>query len=600
MNVFETCIKRQEKIDSIVETLNIEDIKYKNLLVKDRIMNPSHFVVMLGETSAGKSTLINSLLSKKALPESVKPTTGVVTEVVISDDEKESLLKIKRDGNIQSIEKDNFDKFTIKPADDIERLRYVGKSRNNKYRGIRVFDTPGYGSLVDYHEDVLKGFIPESDFIVYVVSYRVGLNDDDYQFLKYVGEIVGDKVEVVLAVNMCPGDVGEHNKRVIEIKNNVNDCIHKDVKVFCIESSKEKNPDASVLWDYIYERVNDPKMKEDLGETLKTYQDYILGECEIKVNSKIANIESEQKDMSERKKLTKEFAERKEEITGILERGFTKTIVKSIKLIDKSASDIKENVTKYINDETKWTKREETYSLMQHYYVPKLTTEETENILTYIEDEVILLDKTIEDMMNKTAAILEDKVKINVPCYSEVMEGILKKHVGDEIKQAAGQMFRDAQENGSDLENADVYSKNLKKLENSLSKNGNRGLAKLIKAIRATSIKGITRYLSVFTESVIYIYDALTWQTKINEMSMEAIDNWAKDVENAIRKYVDELKESNRSEVKALFDELAEEFKEDENSNSTEEDCDYDTLINLKREIDFILHKCLLRINSNK
>ena len=237
---------------------------------------------------------------------------------------------------------------------------------------------------------------------------------------------------------------------------------------------------------------------------------------------------------------------------------------------------------------------------MQHYYVPKLTTEETENILTYIEYEVILLDKTIEDMMNKTAAILEDKVKINVPCYSEVMEGILKKHVGDEIKQAAGQMFRDAQENGNDLENADIYSKNLKKLENSLTKHGNRGLAKLIKAIRATSIKGITRYLSVFTESVIYIYDALTWQTKINEMSMEAIDNWAKDVENAIRKYVDELKESNRSEVKALFDELSEEFKEDECSDDSEEEIDYDTLINLKREIDFILHKCLLQIKSNK
>ena len=133
MNVFETCIKRQEKIDSIVETLNIEDIKYKNLLVKDRIMNPSHFVVMLGETSAGKSTLINSLLSKKALPESVKPTTGVVTEVVISDDEEESLLKIKRDAQIESIEKENFDKFTIKPDDDIERLRYVGKSKNDKY-----------------------------------------------------------------------------------------------------------------------------------------------------------------------------------------------------------------------------------------------------------------------------------------------------------------------------------------------------------------------------------------------------------------------------------------------------------------------------------
>ncbi|HCW52989.1 MAG TPA: GTP-binding protein [Clostridium sp.] len=600
MNVFETCIKRQEKIDSIVEKLNIDDITYKNLLVKDRIMNPSHFVVMLGETSAGKSTLINSLLAKKALPESVKPTTGVVTEVVISDDEEENLLKIRRNAKVESIEKESFDKFTIKPADDIHRLRYVGKSKNDKYRGIRVFDTPGYGSLVDYHEDVLKEFIPESDFIIYVVSYRVGLNDDDYQFLKYVGEIVGNKAEVVLAVNMCPSGVAEHNKRVLEIQKNVNECIHKDVKVFCIESSKEKNPDASVLWDYIYERVNDPSMKKELGETLRTYQDYILGECEIKVNSKIANIESEQNDMAERKKLTKEFNERKEEITDVLERGFTKTIVKSIKLIDKSAIDIKENITKYINDEAKWTKREETYSYMQHYYIPKLTDEETENILTYIEDEVILLDKTIEDMMNKTTSALEDKVKINVPCYSEVMEGILKKHVGDEIKQADGQMFRSAKEDSKNLKNTDIYSKNLRKIENSLTKHGNTGLAKIIKAIRATSIKGITRYLSVFTDSVIYIYDTIAWQKKISDMAMEAIDNWTKDVENAIRKYVNELKESNRNEVNALFDELSEEFKEDENVDNTEEDIDYDTLINLKREIDFSLHKCLFHINSRK
>ena len=237
---------------------------------------------------------------------------------------------------------------------------------------------------------------------------------------------------------------------------------------------------------------------------------------------------------------------------------------------------------------------------MQHYYVPKLTAEETENILTYIEDEVILLDKTIEDMMNKTTAALEDKVKINVPCYSEVMDGILKKHVGDEIKQAAVQMFRNVKKSDKNSKNADIYSKNLKKLENSLTKHGNIGLAKIIKAIRATSIKGITRYLSVFTDSMIYIYDTIAWQKKISDMAMEAIDNWAKDVENAIRKYVDELKESNRNEVNALFDELAEEFKEYENVDNIEEDIDYNTLLNLKREIDFSLHKCLFHINSRK
>lgn len=591
MNIFDNCIKRQEKIDSIVETLGIKDIIDKNSLVKERVVNPSHYVVMLGETSSGKSALINSILEKKIMIESVKPTTGVVAEVVVSDEE-DIWSKVGKDGSITELEKDEFDKFVVNPTSDIHRLRYKGRSREDKFAGIRLFDTPGYGSLVDYHEDILKEFIPEGDFIVYVVSYRVGLNDDDYQFLKYVGEIISDKVEVILAINMCPKDTTEDNKRITEIRKNINECIHRDVETFLIESSSEKNPDAQKLWNYIYERVNNPEKIEELGEALKNYQDYVLGECEIKVNSKIASIESAQNDLNERKKLTKEFFECKEEITAILERGFTKTKVKSIRLIDKAAATIKEDVRKYVEDETKWTKREETYSFMQHYYVPKLTTEETEHILSYIEDEIILLDKAMKEILNKTATVLEDKVKVNIPCYSDVMEGILKKHIGDAMKQAAGEMFRsfDSKKKG----NKDSSRTNFKRLESTDTEYdiNNNGLAKLIKAIRATSLKGITHYLSVFTDSIIYLYDTLTWQNKIQEISMEAIDNWAQDVEGAVRKYIDEFKETNRREIMSLFDELTQEFSEDE-TDDVIEDIDHETLIKLKREIDFILHKCL-------
>lgn len=591
MNIFDNCIKRQEKIDSIVETLGIKDIIDKNSLVKERVVNPSHYVVMLGETSSGKSALINSILEKKIMIESVKPTTGVVAEVVVSDEE-DIWSKVGKDGSITELEKDEFDKLVVNPTSDIHRLRYKGRSREDKFAGIRLFDTPGYGSLVDYHEDILKEFIPEGDFIVYVVSYRVGLNDDDYQFLKYVGEIISDKVEVILAINMCPKDTTEDNKRITEIRKNINECIHRDVETFLIESSSEKNPDAQKLWNYIYERVNNPEKIEELGEALKNYQDYVLGECEIKVNSKIASIESAQNDLNERKKLTKEFFECKEEITAILERGFTKTKVKSVRLIDKAAATIKEDVRKYVEDETKWTKREETYSFMQHYYVPKLTTEETEHILSYIEDEIILLDKAMKEILNKTATVLEDKVKVNIPCYSDVMEGILKKHIGDAMKQAAGEMFRsfDSKKKG----NKDSSRTNFKRLESTDTEYdiNNNGLAKLIKAIRATSLKGITHYLSVFTDSIIYLYDTLTWQNKIQEISMEAIDNWAQDVEGAVRKYIDEFKETNRREIMSLFDELTQEFSEDE-TDDVIEDIDHETLIKLKREIDFILHKCL-------
>lgn len=591
MNIFDNCIKRQEKIDYIVKTLGIKDIMDKNLLVKERVINPSHYIVMLGETSSGKSALINSILQKKIMTESVRPTTGIVAEVIISDEE-DKWSKVKKDGMVTEIDKDEFDNLVVNPTTDTHRLRYKGRSKDKKFLGLRLFDTPGYGSLVDYHEDVLKGFIPEGDFIIYVVSYRVGLNDDDYQFLKYVGEVISNKVEVILAINMCPKDILEDNKRVYEIKKNINECIHRNVKTFLIESSNEKTPNGQKLWNYIYERVNNDEKIEELGEALKNYQDYVLGECEIKINSKIASIESVKNDLNERKKLTKEFFDCKEEITAIIERGFTKTKVKSVRLIDKAAATIKEDVKKHIGDETKWTKKEETYSFMQHYYVPKLTTEETDNILSYIEDEIILLDKSMKEILNKTAIILEDKVKVNIPCYSDVVDGILEKHIGDAMRQAAGEMFRSL--NNKKKESKDSSKTNFKRLgsirkEHEMSSNG---LVKLIKSIRAASLKGITRYLSVFTDSIIYLYDSLTWQNKIKEISMEAIDNWAKDVEEAVRKYIDEFKETKRIEVMSLFDELTQEFSEDKEYDSIE-DIDYETLIKLKRETDFILNNCL-------
>ncbi|AWK49641.1 GTP-binding protein [Clostridium beijerinckii] len=596
MDFFKSCVDRQKRIDKVVNIIENEDITSKNLLVNERIINPAHYVVMLGETSSGKSALINSIFDKRVLVESVKPTTGVVTEVVIDSDSEESFIAINKDSSIEVLDKDKFDVFTVKPNENLNRLKYVGNCKETNYNGMRLFDTPGYGSLISEHEEILKDFIPESDFIVYVVSYRVGLGDDDFQFLKYVGEIINDNVEVVLAINMCPKDVQEDNKRICEIKKSVNECIHKDVKSFFIESSSEKNPETKKLWDYIYERVNDPNKKEELSKILKNYQDYILGECDIKINSKIANIEGEKENVEERINIIKEFLDKKENILETIDKSFARIKIKSIKLIDKSDLKIKELITEYINDESKWSMKEETFALMQHYYVPKLTNEQTENLLTYIEDEIISLDRVIDNMLNIEITKLENKVRINTPSYTKVMEGIIEKHIGDTIKQVMGEMFRKASKrNNGKVKKINSYSKNLKKLTNVLERTSigvrTNNLNHLVKTIKATSVKGITESLNVFTDSIFFLYDSLTWQTKINEISMEAIDNWANDVEYAIRKYLDELKETNKEEIISLFDELSEEFSTNEKAL---ENISSDELVKYKKEIEFLLHKCLL------
>lgn len=587
MDIFKSCIDRQKRIDKVVDILDNDDIRAKNLLVKDRIINPSHYVVMLGETSSGKSALINSIFDKKILVESVRPTTGVITEVVI-DDSKESLIAINDDFTTENINDEQFAALTVKPSKNLNRLRYIGRSKNSRYNGIRLFDTPGYGSLIDKHEEVLKEFIPESDIIVYVVSYRTGIGEDDFQFLKYVGEIINNNVEVVLAVNMCPQNINEDNKRISEIKNSVSECLHKYIKLFLIESNSEKNPLTDELWDYIYEKVNDPSKREELAEVLKSYQDYVLRECDIKIRSKIAVIESAKENTGEKINTIKEFLDQKENILKALDNGFVKIKLKSTKLISKFDLKIKDDITKYIHDESRWTAKEETFALMQHYYVPKLTNTETENLNSYIEDEIISLDREIENILNSEIIKLEEKVKKSIPLYSEVLEGILDKHRGDIISQATGEMFRKA-------EKGIISSQNLKKLSNTFERatlgDKSNNLNHLLKLIKASSLKGITESLNVFTDSIFFLYDSLTWQNKIEEISMGAIDNWANNIEESVRKYLDELKEVNEERIKALFYDLDKEFKysEKELENISSEELD-----RLKSEIDFLLNKCLL------
>lgn len=596
MDIFKGCVDRQKRIDKIVDILKNDDIRVQNILVKDRIINPSHYIVMLGETSSGKSALINTLFNKKILVESVKPTTGVVTEVVIDDDSEETLVVINNDLSVEIINDEHFTELSMKSEVNINRLRYIGESKSDKYNGMRIFDTPGYGSLIERHEEILKEFIPESDFIVYVVSYRVGIGDDDFQFLKYVREIINDNVEVILAINMCPKDTEEDNKRVCEIQKSVNECLHKDIKMFLIESNSDKNPVTDNLWDYIYKKVNEPGRLKELSETLKSYQDYILHECDIKINSRIAEIESEKENVKGKIGIINEFLEQKESILNVIDDGFVKIKLKASRLVGKSDIKVKEKISDYIYDESKWTMKEETFALMQHYYVPKLTNEETEILNNYIEDEVITLDREIEKMLEGEITKLKGTVKRNMPSYSEVVVGIIEKHKANSVEKAAGEIFRKAYKgNPEDLENGYIESKNLKKLANTLERsvNGekNDNLDNLLKTIKATSIKGITESLSVFTDSIFFLYDSLTWQKKIEEISMNAIDEWANNIENSIRKYLDELKENNKEEILALFNELKEEFS---NNKKELEKISSEELIRLKKEIEFLLHKCLL------
>ena len=87
-----------------------------------RLECPQAFVTLVGETSTGKTTLINSLLGMELLPVSAKPTTATVTHVSVRDTAEPRYLAINTDGTMEELSQEQFSSFSLSPDADLLRL----------------------------------------------------------------------------------------------------------------------------------------------------------------------------------------------------------------------------------------------------------------------------------------------------------------------------------------------------------------------------------------------------------------------------------------------------------------------------------------------
>ena len=85
----EILMKKLDSMEPIIEYLDDPEINAISTFLADRIASPDSFVTLLGETSSGKSTLINSFIGRTLLPVKACPTTGAVCEIIFDPDQEE-------------------------------------------------------------------------------------------------------------------------------------------------------------------------------------------------------------------------------------------------------------------------------------------------------------------------------------------------------------------------------------------------------------------------------------------------------------------------------------------------------------------------------
>ena len=210
---FDDLKQKYEIINKLIDAIDDEELSTLSKFMRSRIYSPDSYVTLLGETSSGKTTLLNGLIGNNLLKTSAAPTTGAIVEVLFDETvNAPEYYAINRDATMEMIDDNTFISLSTKPDVMLSRLQVVVPKVLN-FSGLRLFDTPGYGSIVDRHEEVLKEFIPNSDVIVYVIGYKIGIQENDFLFMRYIQELIHEDTDVIVVVNRCPETISDSDRR---------------------------------------------------------------------------------------------------------------------------------------------------------------------------------------------------------------------------------------------------------------------------------------------------------------------------------------------------------------------------------------------------
>jgi GTPase SAR1 family protein len=279
------------------------------LLEAKRQLNEEVFrVVVMGEFSNGKSTLINALMGERILPSSTFPTTTVLT--VITFGEKQRCELVFFDGSKQEISPDSF-RNLVAPQEpdeqdsvDVERYR---KEREEATKinfarvefpaslckeGVAIVDTPGTNDLDSIRERITHEFVPNADAAIMVLSARQPLSSKEFEFLtgRVLPSDVGRLFFVVNFKDFLKSEIDlkkqsnffhEHLSKVVE-----------NPRIFFVCSSdalshrvrtKDKMPELSL------EATGIPALEQELSDFLQSSRASVKLDRHINAGCRVAN-----------------------------------------------------------------------------------------------------------------------------------------------------------------------------------------------------------------------------------------------------------------------------------------------------------------------
>ncbi|GHU61782.1 hypothetical protein FACS189445_4130 [Spirochaetia bacterium] len=241
-------------------------------------------VAFVGEFSAGKTTIVNRILTQDKndvnlkLPVKGTPTTAIATYISYGPDTYVQFTDPA--GNLKNIHKDTFTYFSKDSIDDFNLAKlvqnFVIKYNNEHLQKLSILDTPGFSS--NDHEDERRTaeVIREADALFWVLDVNAG--DINSSSVKIIKEHL-EGLPLFIIINKVDGkSPGERQKVLEKVKKTLEE---KEVPVQDYIVFSEKEPLKNIM-DII--SVIEPRRDDD-GPITERLKDII--EDEIKKNKEI-------------------------------------------------------------------------------------------------------------------------------------------------------------------------------------------------------------------------------------------------------------------------------------------------------------------------
>ncbi|MCF0194161.1 MAG: dynamin family protein [Bacteroidaceae bacterium] len=571
--MFETQINKLEKLGQLVSMTDNAEIEAMSKFLYERIKHPDSYVVFLGETSSGKSSIINGLLNAPVLPMKANPTTAAITEIELNNEVSDAqYYAINKNATIEKIDRNLFLELSEKPDDQLKRLKVITHNDQIALDHLRIFDTPGYGSIVAEHEEVLKEFLPNSDIIIYTVNYKIGIQDEDYAFLGFLRELIREDVKIFLLINRCPEGIDEKSPKIRSITRFVSDILTIDPTVFTVPNIVNDGqnghplPHSTALWASVGKVLNSPERIKILGHAFDQYIEDLYHECYKIIESKYLSAKISVEEFEEIKRLKEESAHRiRHAIPTLVIPVFEKIEQK----LPSKFDEVRYNVQKRLDNEIDISDRtgmEEMVSYTNSHLLPYTIKTETAEIQNYVDIELEDLNKKVDDYLQKEIVRFNNEITIQLQtnvgaATSSIMAGMLKE-VGKNSLQGYFATFGGM--GGANAGVANVASHLLKKagdlFGHTFSRATHNGVKHFLSKIGATSMKAVGAAIAVVTELLFVAYQLATWKGTLKNKISKALVKWEDETCVTVIEDLNKLKEENINTIRQIADKIAHTF----------------------------------------